>query len=385
MDQIVKEQYNIWKENSPLLYDLVMTHRLDWPSLTVQWFNSIDESTAEQGYNKQQLLLGTQTSGQEQDLLIIADVNIPTEETEGKTKLVQGNTMGTVDVKKEFKHAGGDVNRARINPVNHSLIATKTPQSEVLIFETNQESGSGHVLKLTGHDKIEGYGIDWNSMNGELIASGSYDKKVCVWKVNLEADQTQPFVTYSKHEGFVEGVSWKINDENVFGSCGDDKKVILYDLRSEQVASQEEPFHEAEVNAISFNPNNDREFATCGSDRLVAIFDMRRMEKPQHYMCCHDDACIQLQWNPNNAAWLASGGEDRKILLYNLSKIGEEQSPEDAMDGPPELVFTHGGHLGKVIDFGWNPKSNALMMCSVAEENLVQIWQPAKEMFSDEE
>jgi hypothetical protein len=30
-------RYKIWKKNSPFLYDVVMTHALEWPSLTVQW------------------------------------------------------------------------------------------------------------------------------------------------------------------------------------------------------------------------------------------------------------------------------------------------------------------------------------------------------------
>lgn len=32
-----QQEYKIWKKNSPFLYDLVMTHALEWPSLTVQW------------------------------------------------------------------------------------------------------------------------------------------------------------------------------------------------------------------------------------------------------------------------------------------------------------------------------------------------------------
>lgn len=27
----------MWKKNSPFLYDLVVTHALEWPSLTCQW------------------------------------------------------------------------------------------------------------------------------------------------------------------------------------------------------------------------------------------------------------------------------------------------------------------------------------------------------------
>ena len=37
LDKLINEEYKIWKKNTPFLYDLVMTHNLEWPSLTVQW------------------------------------------------------------------------------------------------------------------------------------------------------------------------------------------------------------------------------------------------------------------------------------------------------------------------------------------------------------
>ncbi len=36
-DQIINDEYKIWKKNSPFLYDLLITHPLEWPSLTVAW------------------------------------------------------------------------------------------------------------------------------------------------------------------------------------------------------------------------------------------------------------------------------------------------------------------------------------------------------------
>ena len=45
-----------------------------------------------------------------------------------------------------------------------------------------------------------------------------------------------------------------------------------------------------------------------------------------------------MQWSPHNETILASSGTDRRLHVWDLSKIGEEQSPEDAEDGPPELV-----------------------------------------------
>jgi hypothetical protein len=36
-EKMINEEYKIWKKNTPFLYDLVMTHALEWPSLTCQW------------------------------------------------------------------------------------------------------------------------------------------------------------------------------------------------------------------------------------------------------------------------------------------------------------------------------------------------------------
>ena len=60
------------------------------------------------------------------------------------------------------------------------------------------------------------------------------------------------------------------------------------------------------------------------------------------------------------------------------------QSPEDAEDGPPELLFIHGGHTSKVSDLAWN-KNDDWVIASVAEDNILQIWQPAENIYYDDE
>lgn len=52
-------------------------------------------------------------------------------------------------------------------------------------------------------------------------------------------------------------------------------------------------------------------------------------------LCC---ILLQVQWSPHNETILASSGTDRRLHVWDLSKIGEEQSGEDAEDGPPELL-----------------------------------------------
>ena len=41
-DQVINEEYKIWKKNSPFLYDLMISQALEWPSLTVSWLPTQD-------------------------------------------------------------------------------------------------------------------------------------------------------------------------------------------------------------------------------------------------------------------------------------------------------------------------------------------------------
>ena len=102
-------------------------------------------------------------------------------------------------------------------------------------------------------------------------------------------------------------------------------------------------------------------------------------------MVSHDGLlpwCRQVGWSPFNETILASASLDRRLHLWDLSRIGEEQDPEDAEDGPPELLFVHGGHTAKVADFSWNA-NDEWVVASVAEDNIIQVWQVAENIYAD--
>ncbi len=74
-DKVICEEYKIWKKNTPFLYDLVMTHNLEWPSLTCEWFPGSVKSS-DKDIQTHKLLLGTHTSCDESNHIIIADVQL---------------------------------------------------------------------------------------------------------------------------------------------------------------------------------------------------------------------------------------------------------------------------------------------------------------------
>ena len=67
-----------------------------------------------------------------------------------------------------------------------------------------------------------------------------------------------------------------------------------------------------------------------------------------------------------------------------MNRIGNEQTAEDAEDGPPELLFTHAGHTSKISDFSWNAEDEWIM-ASVAEDNVLQIWLMAENIYNPDE
>lgn len=74
-EQDVEEEFAVWKKNTPLLYDLVVCHALEWPSLTVQWLPS--PTTDDGAFAVHKLILGTHTSDDCPNFLMVAKVHLP--------------------------------------------------------------------------------------------------------------------------------------------------------------------------------------------------------------------------------------------------------------------------------------------------------------------
>lgn len=357
--------------------------------------------------------MGTHTSGAEPNYLMIADVSLPDDDANinvtsynNQTQEYGGQagdsaTAPRIDVNVRILH-DGEVNRARYCPKNHRFIATKTPTIKtgglVYIFdyfkkssEPSQDSVCEPLLKLKGHTK-EGYGLAWNHKVEGLIASGSDDKRVCVWQIQQfpaspSANQVAPLVIYEDHESVVEDVAWHKNHDSILASVCDDKHLRLFDIRNkEPKPSQKIVAHKAEVNSVDFSPFSDHLFITSSADKTVKLWDMRNLKQELHALEGHTDEVFTVSWAPFQETILASCGADRRVMVWDISKIGETQTNEDAEDGPAELLFIHGGHTSKISDFSWNMnEQQEWVAASVAEDNILQVWQMAENIYLDDD
>jgi WD40 repeat protein len=125
--------------------------------------------------------------------------------------------------------------------------------------------------------------------------------------------------------------------------------------------------------------------AVCSCFQTVALWDIRHLGAGKvHSLAVHAGDVLQVAWSPFHENVLASGGSDRRINVWDLSRIGMEQDPEDAEDGPPELLFVHGGHTARIADFAWDAHQPWLI-ASAADDNVVHIWKMADAITQEED
>eukprot|EP00658_Telonema_sp_P-2_P041939 TRINITY_DN3004_c0_g2_i14.p1 TRINITY_DN3004_c0_g2~~TRINITY_DN3004_c0_g2_i14.p1 ORF type:complete len:380 (+),score=118.76 TRINITY_DN3004_c0_g2_i14:91-1230(+) len=363
--------------------------------------STLSSSSAASDVYKRQLVIGTHTSDNEDNFLMVLDCELPSEDAEidareyedapGKTTGGFGGKGFKITISKRLGH-NGEVNRARHCPQFPNLIATKAVSGIVNVFDLDKHEANPASTKpatpemeLVGHTK-EGYGISWNRNKPGHVLSGADDQIICLWDVTNGSGEVKTLSTFTGHTDVVEDVDWHNFNESIFGSVGDDKQLRIWDHRKGNEAVHCIAAHSAEINSISFNPNNEYTLLTGSADKLISLWDMRNMSKALHEFHSHSQEVVQVEWSRHNESVFASCGADRRTHIWDLSKVGEEQAPEDAEDGPPELLFIHGGHTSKISDLAWNPNAgDEWVIASAAEDNILQIWQCAENIYDDDD
>lgn len=159
----------------------------------------------------------------------------------------------------------------------------------------------------------------------------------------------KPSRTYTHHSAIVNDVQHHPLHSSLIGTVSDDITVQIIDTRESDTtrsAASAEGLHKDAINSIAFNPASETVLATGSSDKTIGLWDLRNLKTKLHSLECHLEAVTSVAWHPFEESVLASASYDRRIMFWDLSRAGEEQSPEDAQDGPPELyVYDLISHL----------------------------------------
>jgi histone-binding protein RBBP4 len=212
---------------------------------------------------------------------------------------------------------------------------------------------------------------------------------VCHWDINSYTKGTstiEPTTVFKGHNSVVGDVDWHATKENVFASVGDDKMLLLWDTRAPTEATTKIQAHDREILSCAFSPSCEYLIITGSADKTVVLHDIRSPTKKLHTFESHTDEVLHLAWSPHSPTVFASASGDRRINIWDLEQIGVEQSPDDQEDGPPELMFIHGGHTARPTDFCWAPGESEIWTASTtSEDNVVMVWQPTMRIWAGDQ
>ncbi|WPG98290.1 nucleosome remodeling complex, CAF-I subunit, protein [Acrodontium crateriforme] len=399
-NKLINEEYKIWKKNSVFLYDIMFSRALEWPTLTTQWLPDVRDVPGKPS-RTHRLLIGTHTSEHAQDYLQIAHINLPN--PPAATLADYNPTSGELggygasreqinfSIVQKITHPG-EVNKARYQPQNPDIIATWAKDHNLYIWDRSKHPSVPTTdIKpqaiLKGHSD-EGFGLEWNPHTEGQLLSGSNDSTVRVWDLvkdfSIENKTISSKKIYTHHSASVNDVGFHPTfGANLFGSVSDDMTIQIVDMRTartDQAAIVFKNAHQDAINTIAFHPTLDKLFATGSADKTIGVFDLRFPDHGKiHSLEGHKDVITKIDWHPTDSAILASSSDDRRVIFWDLSRAGMEQTPEDAEDGPPEMLFMHGGHTNRISDFAWN-RNDPWVMCSAADDNLIQVWRASRHL-----
>ncbi|KAJ1674316.1 Protein sof1 [Spiromyces aspiralis] len=178
---------------------------------------------------------------------------------------------------------------------------------------SEKESGltaDGHpeaIATYTAKDPLTG--VDHHRTKQQFATSSSC---VEIWDVN----RSQPLTTMEWGADTVNTVRMNQTETNVLASCGTDRTVILYDLRTDSPIVK--VVMALRTNAISWNPMEAFIFAAvsiANEDHNCYIFDMRRMNHAANILKGHVSAVMDVDYSPTGEE-LVTASYDRSIRLW---------------------------------------------------------------------
>ncbi|VDK87258.1 unnamed protein product [Onchocerca ochengi] len=126
---------------------------------------------------------------------------------------------------------------------------------------------------------------------------------------------------------------------------------IAYDttVKGIDVLSLQEAFCIKNVNSprvrnLDFNPNVQHVVATCGDDFRVVLWDIRKVDMPLKVLQDHSHWVWCVKFNPIHDQLLLSAGSDARLFLNSLESLSSESihsltlEPDDSSSSPENVL-----------------------------------------------
>uniref|UniRef100_UPI00398EA24D methylosome protein WDR77-like n=1 Tax=Pristiophorus japonicus TaxID=55135 RepID=UPI00398EA24D len=158
--------------------------------------------------------------------------------------------------------------------------------------------------------------------------SGSLDCSVKIW----DLEQKTVLQSYQAHSGSVMCVSGCPSNENLFLSCAQDRRLLLWDRRNSKPALRiETGILCCSPTTVTWHPQNDQVIAFGTESGIVGVKSLQKQADSIQKSTVHSRPVSGLQFSSHSSPLLASVSEDCTLAVVdaNLSEVFRDKSHKD--------------------------------------------------------
>ncbi|KAI4227355.1 MAG: hypothetical protein L6R36_002498 [Xanthoria steineri] len=218
-----------------------------------------------------------------------------------------------------------------------------------LIHSVPRTSGlQSPIMELTGHTG-EVFATRFDTA-GHLIASGSMDRSIMLWRTYGECDN---FGVLTGHKGAILDLQWS-RDSRVLFSASADTTVASWDLESGLRIRRHEG-HEEVINCLDVSKRGEEILVSGSDDGYICIWDPRKKRSIDEMETGFPVTSVALAEAGNE---LYSGGIDNEIKVWDMRK--------------QSVIYTLSGHTDTVTSLQPSPDAQALL--SYSHDGTARTW-----------
>ena len=367
-DDFLITRYKLWRRFTPLLYDVACTRVIDWPAVTIEWLAPTGDFAAHGTAPTDTLLLLAHYSSSKEDSLNVMRF------VEASDSI--GDAASAKVVARIPLEASPSI--ARSMPQRCSLVASRSASGVQL---NDFEAATQPARKLSA-TLTEGASLAWSGASAGRLVAGTSSGQVVYWDVDHSATPVETRRALDADVSPVTAVEFSPDSASTFAYATEAGTLALVDVRAASAAlTMRAP---QAVHCVAHDPTQPSRMLSGDSRNDVALWDWKSPSSP---LCVFRDPfahmkrfpfpkeVTRLRWCPDRASMFAAASGDATVRLWDVARSHCVQSTAEALDGPPELLFLHGGHTDEVVDVSWSPQSR-MTLASVAEDNIFMVWRP---------
>ncbi|KAJ6385250.1 hypothetical protein OIU77_028438 [Salix suchowensis] len=190
------------------------------------------------------------------------------------------------------------------------------------LSEPNESALVSHLSRHKGPVR----GLEFNSINPNLLASGADDGEICIWDLAAPAEPSHfpPLKelsgTGSAAQGEISYVSWNCRVQHILASTSSNGITVVWDLKKQKPAISFGDSIRRRCSVLQWHPDVATQLVVASDEDgspSLRLWDMRNILEPVKEFVGHTKGVIGMSWCPNDSSYLLTCAKDNRTICWN--------------------------------------------------------------------